>query len=315
MENIISSPNESSLRAKASICPCCGHKFEGSLFDGCPSCEAKAVGEPLSRPEIELPSFGRSVLIAAIGGLLLLSFSVLTLIAHLERAAFDLDFWSIVSSMEIAAWRMKWIAIPLAILSIWLGRKICSSIHLQPERFMWSKLAHTGLAASVLFAFLLLTCIGITVPERITKFQLSYEAEQRAKLYLIDKALFDYRKQFGTLPATPSDLKNLPDNDGSIALIISYMEENSSYKPTTDIAKLDPPTRKPIIRNASLTTAADIPPAEKIEFTNYEVRIAGDDGIYGNEDDLIIRDGIVKKAEPLTPTQIPTTLKRVDEKK
>lgn len=315
MENIIIPPKASSLTAKKVICPCCGHKFEGSLFDGCPSCESQAVGEPLARPEVELASYGRSVLLGVIGGLLLLTFFVSTFIAHLERPAFDLNFWSILSSMEVAAWRLKFMAIPFSILSVWIGYKLCKSIRLEPQRFMWSKLAHGGLSASIVFAALIFTSVGITIPERLRQRERGFEAEKRAKLYLIDKALFAYRMKYGTLPANPSsDLKNLPDHDGSIALVLSYLEQGQ-YNPTSQIAQNAPIVSPPKggIQKINLATT-DPAPIEKIEYTNYEVRIAGDDGIYGNEDDLVIRDGIVTKAEILSSDQIPTTLKRLDKK-
>lgn len=314
MENIIIPPKPELLKTKYAICPCCGHKFEGSLFEGCPQCESRAIGEPLSRPEFQLPSFGRSVFLGAIGGLLLIVFFISTLVAHFERIDDGFGFWSVLSSMEVAAWRLKWVAIPLSILSVWSGLKICKGIRLQPQQFMWRRLAQMGFAASVLFAFLTVTCIGITVPERLRKRQHGFEAQQKAKLYLIDKTFFAYRQQFGTLPTSPSDLKNLPDPDGSIALIISFLEEQSTYKPTTDLAKLEPLAKTPTIRNASLTSSTDISTSDKVEYTNYEVRIAGNDGIYGNEDDFIIRDGVVLNAEPLSPNQIPITLKKVDDK-
>jgi hypothetical protein len=313
MENIIIPPKISSLKSNQTICPCCGNKFAGSLFDGCTGCGAQAVGEPLSRPDFQLPSFGRSLFIGTLGTILLIIFLVSTIIAHFERAAFDLDFWSIVSSMEVASWRLKWVAIPLSFASIWVGWKICAGIRLEPKRFMWSKLAHTGLAASILFAMLIATCIGITVPERLRQRQRGFEAEERAKAYLIDKVLFTYRQEYGTLPPTPSDLRKLPDHNGDVALAISYMEKDSTYKPTTDIAgNIHSKTKTPAMRKTLNTTEDST--LETVEFTNYEFRSAGDDGIYGNEDDLVIRDGIITKAESLTPIQIPSTLRKVDKK-
>jgi hypothetical protein len=179
---------------------------------------------------------------------------------------------------------------------------------------MWSKLAHSGLLASITFAVLIFTSIGITIPERLRQRQRGFDAEKRAKLYLIDKALFAYRMKYGTLPTNPSDLKNLHDSDGSIALVLSYLEQGQ-YNPTSQIAQNTPtiPTPKVQIRKTVLDTTEPTP-IEKIEYTNYEVRIAGEDGIYGNEDDLVIRDGVVTKAETSTSDQIPTTLKRLDKK-
>jgi hypothetical protein len=314
MENVnIPAAKASSLKASVSVCPCCGHKFEGSLMNGCPACGAQAVGDPLARPETELPSFGRSFFMGAIGSLLLLLFLVFTFIAHLKRPSFDFDFWSIASSAEAAAWRLKWIAIPFSILSIWAGMKICASIRQTPKRFMWSELAHSGLAASVLFALMVATFIGITAPERLRQRQRSLEAAQRAKLYTVDRILLEYRLKYGTLPATPADLKKVNDDDGDVALAIEYLQ-NGNYQPSSKIAgKIDPLSKKRPIRNASLTS--DDAPTETVIFDEYEVRLAGEDGLFGNEDDWIIKDGVVTKAEgPLAPSQIPSTLKRVKKK-
>ncbi len=309
MENIVNPPKIGSLSFSLTVCPCCGHKFKGSLKDGCTACEAKAVGEPLARPEKELPSFGRSLFVGTIGAVLLLVFFISTFIAHLERPAFDLNFWSIVSSAEIAAWRLKWMAIPFSILSIWIELKICASIRRDSKKFMWSKFAHTGLAASVLFVLMIGTLIGVTIPERLRLRQRGFEAGQRAKVFMIDKVLFDYRIQYGTLPAVPSDLKKLQDTDGSVALAMEYLEQNSIYKPSSEIAEVNQiPKKAPIGKPVASTETI---PTTTVSFTNYEVRIAGEDGIFGNEDDLIIRDGIISKPEP---KEVPQKLERVDEK-
>ncbi|HYJ46304.1 MAG TPA: hypothetical protein VEV81_06785, partial [Pyrinomonadaceae bacterium] len=63
------------------VCPCCGFKFEGDLHDGCASCGARAVGPPLSKPISELPFYGRSLFVGAVGGLLLITFLVSTILA------------------------------------------------------------------------------------------------------------------------------------------------------------------------------------------------------------------------------------------
>ena len=68
------------------ICPCCGFKFEGTLSQGCASCGAFSVGEALPKPEHELPAYGRSLLLAVTGALMVLVFLVQTFIALFQRA-------------------------------------------------------------------------------------------------------------------------------------------------------------------------------------------------------------------------------------
>ena len=95
------------------ICPCCGFKFEGDLRDGCESCGARAVGSPLPRPERELPAYGRTLLLVVTGTLVSLGFLVQTIIAFAERTPLSFGFWSWMAAGETAAWRIKWIAIPV----------------------------------------------------------------------------------------------------------------------------------------------------------------------------------------------------------
>ena len=106
-----------SLREKLmTICPCCGFKFAGSLADGCDSCGAQSVGEALPRPENELPFFGRSLLLTVIGSLMVIAFLTQTIIALVQKAPASISFWSVVGAAETAAWRLKWVAIPVTIL-------------------------------------------------------------------------------------------------------------------------------------------------------------------------------------------------------
>jgi hypothetical protein len=49
------------------------------------------------------------------------------------------------------------------------------------------------------------------------------------------------------------------------------------------------------LKNASLSTPEE-PPSGGLAFTNYDLPLPGEDGIYGTEDDLILRDGVVMKA-------------------
>ena len=77
----------SSLRSKVvTICPCCGFRFEGSLNNGCQACGAQPVGEALPKPENELPYYGRSLLLAVIGTLMVAVFLTQTIIALVQKA-------------------------------------------------------------------------------------------------------------------------------------------------------------------------------------------------------------------------------------
>ena len=110
------------------ICPCCGFKsansVRGVLSADCLSCGAHPVGEPLPRPEHELPSYARSLMLTVSGTLMVLVFLTQTIIALVQRSTrgatsslalasmFPFDWWSWLAAAETAAWRLKWVMIP-----------------------------------------------------------------------------------------------------------------------------------------------------------------------------------------------------------
>ncbi len=297
------------------ICPCCGFKSESVLnrvlTDACDSCGARPVGEPLPRPVHQLPSFGRSLLLAVIGALMVLIFASQTIIALFQIAPpsvtptltlssiVPLDFSTWLAAAETASWRLKWFMIPLSLLVVFGSRKLYRSIQQSPASFCSLRYARNGYLASVAVPLLVLILIGITVPTRLERRQWGIEAKDNALIYRFDRALEEYREKTGGLISDPNDLlKELPDADGSLAEALRNLD-TSGYKPTADLAAM--PTKKPqqlrglVIRNASMSTADDAP-GERLSFTNYELPLPGPDKIAGNEDDLIVRDGIIYKA-------------------
>jgi hypothetical protein len=292
------------------ICPCCGFKFEGTLTQGCASCGACSVGEALPKPERELPSYGRSLLLAVTGSLMVLVFITQTIIALVKLApsatpklalssVLPLDFWSWVAAGETAAWRMKWIVIPATIVVLWAGLKIYRSMLKSPGRFCGLGYAKAGLIGSAVVPLLIAVLIGVTVPERLRQRQASLRAASEAVGYRIDRALLQYSLRYGTLPADLKDLRRLHDPDGSIAAALSVLDA-SGYKPSADLAALPKQKsrtlRGAVIRNASLDTATDDSPGEGLSFTNYDLPLPGADKLMGTDDDLIVRDGVITKA-------------------
>ncbi|MGH9907513.1 MAG: hypothetical protein ACRD8U_18240, partial [Pyrinomonadaceae bacterium] len=177
------------------------------------------VGEALPRPEYELPSYFRSLVLAVAGGLMVSVFLVQTVIALLKITPIPLGFWSWIAAAETAAWRLKWVAIPVTIFVLWGSRKIYRSMLRTPTRFCGFGYARTGLIASAVVPVLIAVLIGVTVPERLRQRELAIYAGMNAHVYRLDRALHEYASRFDTLP--PDDLrdlvKHLPDPDGSLA--------------------------------------------------------------------------------------------------
>ena len=294
------------------ICPCCGFKSansgSGVSTEACLSCGAHSVGEPLPRPEHELPSYGRSLLLAVTGALTVLVFlsqTIITLVQSSSRAATStlalssivpLDFLSWLAAAETAAWRLKWVAIPLTALVVFGSRRIYRSIRQSPTSFCGLRYARNGYFASAAVPLLVLILIGITVPERLLNRQLGMKAEIKAQGYRIDRALVEYREAFGTLPSDLKDLGRLPDADGSIGAALKNVDA-SGYTVDSEVAAV--PTKKPrplggaVILNASLPTTGDEPLSAGISFTNYQFRLPGLDKVLGTDDDLVLIDGVI----------------------
>lgn len=302
------------------ICPCCGSKTNGDWSNGC-ACGARSVGEPLPRPEHELPSYARALALTVTGTLLVLVLIVQTVRAFAEMlptsktyaeafvlvtaVIFEDSMWE--KAALTAAWQLKWVAIPLALLVFFGARKVYGSIKESPARYCGLRYARVGFVASAAVPLVIAILIGITVPKRLERRNDGIEAGYKALGYGFERLAFQYKQEFGSNPSHKEDLKRLPDPDGSIASLLKEIE-TAEYKASAEVAAV--PTKKPqrlrgaVIRNASLDTEETI--NESLSFTNYELRLPGYDKQLGTDDDLIVRDGIVTKATD-TPRRVGAT--------
>jgi hypothetical protein len=277
------------------ICPCCGFKFHGALSSGCKQCGAHAVGEPLPRPAHELPSYGRALVLAVSGSLLVLVFLVQTIVAFFQRSSDSYGFWSWVAAGETAAWRLKWVSIPVMFATLWFGRKLYRSIRLQPERFCGLKHARRGLLASSMVAVLIAFLIGVTVPARLRQREMAKEAAIKAQWYTFERAMLEYQIKYKTFPSDYKDLlERIPDPDGTLAAL-----DPNGYRSWSDVAVVAPsktrPLRGAVIRDASLSSATEDSEPGGLSFTKYVMQFPGEDKIMGTDDDWVGSDGMIKK--------------------
>lgn len=282
------------------ICPCCGFKFHGALSSGCKQCGARAVGEPLPRPAHELPSYGRSLVLAVSGSLVVLVFVVQTLVAYFQRFSDSLGFWNWVGAAETAAWRLKWISIPVLLITVTLGRKLYISVLNQPEKFCGLKYARRGLLASSIVVLLIALLIGVTVPARLDQRQTSRDAAILAQWYTIERALFEYRIKYHTYPADLKELRDrIPDPYGELDQAIAGLHPrsyNASFGEVAAVSTEKPRTLRGVaIKNASLTSPAEDAAPGGLAFTTYVLNLPGEDKILGTDDDWVGRDGMIMK--------------------
>ncbi|MDX6496820.1 MAG: hypothetical protein QOG23_80 [Blastocatellia bacterium] len=288
-------------------CPSCGSNFEGDLRLGCPSCGARSVGPPLAKPEHELPSYGRAVAVSASGLAMLGVFMGSVIAALIEFKGFPPSFGSIVRAGEIASWRLKWVALPVAIVVLWSSARIIRSIKANPRGLIGLRAARLGFVASALVTVMIATLIGVTIPVRLERREWANDAATTAPGYTMARAMLEYRELHGTPPLdndkVASELRTLPDPDGSIANALRYFDSNG-YQVGTVLAAASTKSKTLVpqgsaIRNASPTAA---PTSDHgVSFNNYVVRLVGEDKIPNTDDDIIVSDGMVMKASDITP--------------
>jgi len=256
------------------------------------------VGPPLAQAEHGLPSFGRASLAFAGGIAMLGTFVGLLIAAFIEKRPGPIGFWSLATAGEIVAWRVKWVALPIAVLVIWTSARIIGSIKRNPDRFVGLKGARVGLTAASLVTLLIAALIGITIPERLRQREMAKKATQYSLAYTYSRALLSYQMSHGYIPSQEeliSELKTMPDPDGSIAAALQNLDV-TGYQPGTLVAVAPNkgktlPMRGQVIRNAALS----VPVSDhgSVTFTNYELRLPGEDKVLNTDDDLIVRDGLV----------------------
>lgn len=277
------------------ICPACGSRVYGQLSDGCSSCGARAVGPPLAKPDHQLLSYGPAVITATGGVLMLVAFLASVIGAWIVTKGGLFEFSAIYTAGQVAAWQSKWLALPVAIAAIWAGAKLTRNIRKSPERFAGLRLARTGFSVAIVATLMVATLIGVTVPERLRRRQWAFEAAKNARGYTLHRALLEYRHLHGALPPQEdmiSALKTLPDPDGAIAEALSFVDA-TGYEASSVLAaapKNKTLARGGAIRDASLTTTADPP---TVSFTNYQMRLPGDDKKLNTDDDLMVKDGLI----------------------
>lgn len=275
--------------------------------EACAACGAQPVGPPLARPEKELPSYLSALGVGASSALIGIVFLANTAFALFEQKPFSFNFWNVVAAGETAAWRLKWLALPLSLLVIWAGARVCARIVREPLRFIGWRLANAGFALSVVMAVGLTVLIGVTIPARLRQRENSIQAARDVEGYEAIKVLYEYRMRYNSFPATADDLRKLPDADGSVARLIAVMG-SETYEPQSAIAALPPRSAKtrsprgaamPLRPVALRTSIGDDVAGEAISFTNYKLRLPGRDKKLGTEDDMMVRDGLIVPAPPL----------------
>ena len=214
----------------------------------------------------------------------------------------NLGFGIFLTAGEVAAWRAKWAALPISVGSLWMGARIIRSIKLNPARFIGLRAARLGLIAVAMVTALIATLIGITVPERLRQRQYSIEAAIYARGYTLHRAILEYRELHGTFPTDSEKyieaLHSLPDPDGSIADALRFVDPNG-YQASAQLAAASTKVKPLVQRGVALrnVSATNNPEPAGVSFTTYTLRLPSEHRLFGSDDDYVLENGVIKKAE------------------
>ena len=293
-------------------CPSCGSKVDSDLCLGCPSCGARAVGPPLAKAEHQLASYGRAVIAFASGGVMAVGVLIAIVAALVENKGAWLRFSNILTAGEVAAWRLKWVAFPIAIAVLWSVARLIRSIKNDQARFTGLRMARAGFVAAIVATAMITCLIGITVPERLRRREWANEAGINARAYTLARAQLEYRDLNGTLPSQVKELSTLPDPDGSIAEALRDLDV-SGYEAGTVLAAASTKSKSLVPRGSAIrkaATSADPATDRGLSFTSYKWRLPGEDKILNTDDDVILQDGLIMKVSDLPSSSSAQTRSR-----
>ncbi len=228
-----------------------------------------------------------------------------------EQKPGRLGLGTIVSAGEVAAWRVKWLVLPIALAVIWVGVRIVRSVRSNASLFIGLRAARLGVISAALVTLVIATLIGITIPVRLERRQWGIEAATYARGYALNRALIAYRDLHGTYPTDPEALRTLPDPDGSIAEALKFVDP-AGYQANAQLAAASTKVKPLVVRGTALrgvSTTTNPEPAG-VSFTSYQLRLPSDHRLFASDDDYLLIDGVIYKASEVTSTSSPSNRPR-----
>jgi hypothetical protein len=276
------------------ICPCCGSSHETN-HEACPTCQARAVGEPMLQPATKLPGLGPSLTALIVAVVVVLAFVATWLLGNdmkvarvllvmafgdgttftksllqldpslLQHRIFSFDAYRLASFMSLGL-------MPLSIFGMWLARRAMKLRQLNPLQFGGRRMAATALLLSMMW-FVLFSVAGISsIPRALQRGRAKHLAAMRAQFYRMhNESLNRYYAEFKTYPQELSDLRDFVPE---VIPVTDYWGSAISYSPTALIAS----------KNGALG------------YSNYQLVSAGPDTMLGTADDIRMIDGVIVDA-------------------
>ena len=161
----------------------------------------------------------------------------------------------------------KWLAFG-AVLVIWSAWRAMRRAKQDPEWYGGYKTAVATLSITIL-ASAGLAAYGIAhIPQAFENYKLRQVATTQASMYRVASLLEEYKLKVGSYPSNIQDFKKVIAE----SLPSDYWDQSIRYERRT----------------------GQVADRSGFEINTFELRSPGPDGVIGNDDDIVMRDGIVQ---------------------
>jgi hypothetical protein len=176
----------------------------------------------------------------------------------------------------------SWLALG-ALLPILLARRALRLASREPELYGGYKTAGGTLALSLIASISLASYAIVRIPDYLEKREIRQRAAEQARGLHVASLLEQYRSEHLSYPKTLEPIRRM---DGGF-LPPEFWSKMINYTPNGQIA---------------INSKGGEGGVGGMEFDNFELRLAGPDGIMGTADDIVMRDGIFYlSSEPVKP--------------
>ncbi|MFL6215768.1 MAG: type II secretion system protein GspG [Blastocatellia bacterium] len=179
----------------------------------------------------------------------------------------------LVLAIGLTAIATKWLA-PLALVPAWFALRALRLEKSDPDGYGGRRVAAATLTLAILGSAGMAT-YGISyIPRAIENYRIRRAAATEAKMHHIAAILEEYKAANNGYPDDIAAYKKLLNGE----VPADYWEKAIRYQSYLE----------PLARNDGLRTPGKPP----IQYSTFELRSAGPDGIEGTDDDIIMRDGV-----------------------
>lgn len=179
----------------------------------------------------------------------------------------------LVLAVAVTAIATKWLA-PLALVPAWFALRALRLEKGDPEGYGGRRVAAATLTLAIVGSLGMATYGISNIPRAVERYRVRRAAATQAVMHHVVAILEDYKAANGGYPEDPAAYKRLLNGE----VPADYWEKTIRYQSYPEpLARIEGPRT---------------PGKPPLQYSTFELRSAGGDGIEGTDDDIIMRDGV-----------------------